>query len=315
MAGARCRETPAIPPPRAIRFQMIALLVNPAAGGGRATPRADAMERALAAGATVCRYTTTGRGDEARQVTRALDDGAQGLVVVGGDGAVHHAVAALYNASRTLRTVPPLAVCAAGTGNDFVKSLGTPSHDVNALAAMVHCGRTRRIDLGLIGSRPFCNAAGLGFDVDVLMRMQRPSIWRGTAAYVVTALTALRGFRGLDLQIDDAPMRRHLMVVFANGHVFGGAFRIAPGARLDDGQLHCVAIGEVARWQRPAVLGMAVVGRHQQHPAVTTRRAPSFALLAAEHRPLRFEADGELYDAPPGALRVSALPAALTVCC
>lgn len=292
---------------------MIALLVNPAAGGGRAAPRADAMERALAAGATVRRYTTTGRGDEARQVTRALDDGAQGLVVVGGDGAVHHAVSALYRAARAGRTTPPLAVCAAGTGNDFVKSLGTPSHDVAALAALVHRGQTRRIDLGMMGDVPFCNAAGLGFDVDVLTRMQRPSIWRGTAAYVVTALTALRGFRGLDLQIDDAPRQRHLMVVFANGHVFGGAFRIAPGARLDNGQLHAVAIGEVARWQRPAVLGLAVLGRHLQHPAVTSRQRSAFVLRGDDRTPLRFEADGELYDAPSGEIAVSVLPAALTV--
>jgi diacylglycerol kinase (ATP) len=302
---------------------MIALLVNPAAGGGRAAPRADAMERALAAGATVRRYTTTGRGDEARQVTRALDDGAQGLVVVGGDGAVHHAVSALHSASRHSpsrhsashagSTAPPLAVCAAGTGNDFVKSLGTPSHDVAALAALVHRGQTRRIDLGMMGGVPFCNAAGLGFDVDVLTRMQRPSIWRGTAAYVVTALTALRGFRGLDLQIDDAPRQRHLMVVFANGHVFGGAFRIAPGARLDNGQLHAVAIGEVARWQRPAVLGLAVLGRHLQHPAVTSRQRSAFVLRGDDRTPLRFEADGELYDAPSGELAVSVLPAALTV--
>ncbi len=294
---------------------LIALLVNPAAGRGRAAARADAMERALRAGATVRRYTTAKRGDEAVQVTRALDDGAQGLVVVGGDGAVHHAVSALHIQSRAGGTTPPLAVCAAGTGNDFVKSLGTPSHDVAALAALIHRGQTRRIDLGMIGSVPFCNAAGLGFDVDVLTRMQRPSIWRGTAAYVVTALTALRGFRGLDLQIDAAPMRRDLMVVFANGHVFGGAFRIAPGARLDDGLLHCVQIGEVARWRRPAVLGLAVLGRHLQHPAVIARQGPSFAVHAAGNAPLRFEADGELYDAPAGPLPVRALPAALTVYC
>jgi diacylglycerol kinase (ATP) len=294
---------------------MLALLVNPAAGQGRAAPHADAMERALSAGATVRRFTTTGRGDEAAQVARALDAGAQGLVVVGGDGAVHHATRALHGAAHQGQTVPPLAVCAAGTGNDFVKSLGTPSHDVAALAALVHRGRTRRIDLGLIGRVPFCNAAGLGFDVDVLTRMQRPSPWRGTAAYVVTALTALRGFRGLDLQVDAAAMARHLMVVFANGHVFGGAFRIAPSARLDDGQLQCVRIGEVARWQRPAVLGLAVLGRHLQHPAVTSRKGTTFELRAGQDTPLRFEADGELYDAPAGPLQVSVLPAALAVYC
>jgi len=299
---------------------MIALLVNPAAGRGRAALRADAMERALSAGSVVRRYTTTQRGDEAAQVARALDDGVQGLVVVGGDGAVHHAVSALHSASQqigagALANTPPLAVCAAGTGNDFVKSLGTPSHDVTALAALVHRGHTRRIDLGCIGHVPFCNAAGLGFDVDVLTRMQRPSVWRGTAAYVVTALRALGGFRGLDVQIDGAARQHHLMVVFANGHVFGGAFRIAPSARLDDGLLQCVQIGEVARWQRPFVLGLAVLGRHLRHHAVTARHAGYFTLSTPYDQPLRFEADGELYDAPAGPLQISVRPSALTVYC
>jgi len=298
---------------------MIALLLNPAAGQGRAALRADAMERALSAGHIVQRYTTTQRGDESAQVARALEDGAQGLVVVGGDGAVHHAVRALHHAGQQQQPVPPLAVCAAGTGNDFVKSLGTPSHDVSALAALVHRGQTRRIDLGCIGDVPFCNAAGLGFDVDVLTRMQRPSprpsVWRGTAAYVVTALRALGGFRGLELQIDGAPGQRHLMVVFANGHVFGGAFRIAPSARLDDGLLQCVQIGEVARWQRPVVLGLAVLGRHLQHRAVSARHDARFELATPGNQPLRFEADGELYDAPAGPLEISVLPSALTVYC
>ena len=294
---------------------MIALLVNPAAGRGRAASRADAMERALSAGNVVRRYTTTQRGDEAAQVARALDDGVQGLVVVGGDGAVHHAVRALHAAGRQGDTAPPLAICAAGTGNDFVKSLGTPSHDVVALAALVHRGQSRRIDLGFIGHVPFCNAAGLGFDVDVLTRMQRPSVWRGTAAYVVTALRALGGFRGLDVQIDGAARQRHLMVVFANGHVFGGAFRIAPSERLDDGLLRCVQIGELARWQRPFVLGLAVLGRHLRHRAVAARHGRHFTLTTPDHQPLRFEADGELYDAPAGPLEISVRPSALTVYC
>ncbi|MBL0939204.1 MAG: YegS/Rv2252/BmrU family lipid kinase [Gemmatimonadaceae bacterium] len=286
---------------------MIALLVNPAARAGRAATRADAMEAALRMYGPVTRYTTRARGDEATQVQRAISDGASGLVVVGGDGAVHHVVKAMLAESSPI----PLAVCAAGTGNDFVKSLGTPSHDAHALAAMVNRGTTRRVDIGVIDGVPFCNAAGLGFDVEVLNRMQRPSRLRGTAAYVLTALRALTGYRGIDLALEGHSSARYLMMVFANGQAFGGAFRIAPDAALDDGLIDCIQIGALAVWQRPFVLGAAAFGRHLNHSSVTATRAAHFTMDFPS--PPAFEADGELYHAQSQHIEVTSESSALEV--
>ena len=309
---------------------MIAVVVNPAAGNGRARNIASDVMRALQHREDIVEFTTRTRGDEAQQTSLAIERGARCVVVVGGDGSVHHAVRALTSATRRV----PLAIVAAGTGNDFVKSLGTPAHDIHAMVQCITRAQTRPIDVGLIDGTPFVNAAGLGFDVAVLERMQQKQTqgrqqWLGgTAAYVVTALGALLGYRGFDASLrttlassHDAPgapawqerigHHAHLMTVFANGQCFGGAFRIAPEARLDDGLLDVVDIGALTPWQRPAVFLRAVRGTHLSHAAVRSHFGAAFT-LHCEAPPL-YEADGELYRASAATGTISVRPAALDI--
>lgn len=288
---------------------MIALLINPHAGGGRALVHAHAVARALSAHETVEHWLTTGPGDERRCAAEACARGARVLAVVGGDGTVHHAARGLLDADAPV----PLAVFSAGTGNDFVKSLGTPAHDPVAMAALVAAGRERTVDVGLIDEVPFLNAAGFGFDVEVLRRMQRRSparLFGGTAAYVTTALGALLGFRGVSARWLGHE-RPHLITVFANGQWFGGAFRIAPHAELHDGLLDVVNIGAVPAWARPAVFLRAARGTHLGHRAVHHLRAAETTLHFRE--PPWFQADGELYQARSDVLTVRTQPRALRV--
>lgn len=280
---------------------MITLLVNPAAGGGRALQRADRLEHALARMELqdVTRVATTCAGDE-RRIAREAAARGDVLVVVGGDGSVHHAARGILDQKTTI----PMAIVAGGTGNDFVKSLDTPAHDVDAMATLIRRALSnptpRRIDVGIIDDVPFLNAAGFGFDVEVLQRMLKPS-WRtgtiggGTLAYVSTALSALLGYRGFDAAIDNGESSGHLLTVIANGRCFGGAFRIAPTASLDDGALDLVDIGALSPLARLGVFARATRGTHLTHAAVVHRRAESITLRFAQ--PPAFEADGELYQA------------------
>lgn len=293
---------------------MIALIVNPEAGRGRAHARAGEAAGALSRVAEVRRYETRAAGDERRCAREAVAHGASIVAVVGGDGSVHHTVRGLLDMPSGAPTVP-LAIYAAGTGNDFVKSLGTPSHDYAALTALVAGGVTHAVDVGEIDGVPFVNAAGLGFDVEVLDRMQHARRLRGPAAYVLTALRALFGYRGYDAQWGDArgtpDAARHLLTVFANGTTFGGTFRIAPHALLDDGVLELVDIAALSPLARPAVFLRALRGSHIGHPGVTHQRGTTWTIRSAQ--PLAFEADGERYTARSNALTVRVIPRALTV--
>ncbi len=276
----------------------IVLLVNPVAGRGRGVARADAAESALSALGPVQRETTRGPGDESRIARDAAAGGARLLVVVGGDGSVSRAAAGLVAVNSRL----PLAIISAGTGNDFAKSLGAPVHDIDAMVKRVATCRTFSVDVGFVDDVPFVNAAGFGFDVHVLERMQSPGVLRGTAAYVGTALAALFGYRGIRVRVAQEAMAARLMLVCANGRYFGGAFHIAPNAALDDGNLDIIAIKEVAALQRVALFARAIRGTHIRSPHVDVWQGSELH-LAFEHPPM-FEVDGELHRARGRAVTV-----------
>lgn len=292
----------------------IVLLVNPVAGRGRAARAAQAVHKALtAAGLRVELHETRARGDEARIARDASIAGARALAVVGGDGAISHAVRGLLHGEGCGGARVPLAIFAAGTGNDLAKSLAVPAHHVERMAAHVATGAIRHIDVGFVNDVPFVNAAGFGFDVEVLERMRTPGLLRGTAAYVSTALGALFGYRGFRVSTasDSAFMSRKLMIVFANGRCFGGAFRIAPQARLDDGALDCVTIHDLAPWARVPLFARAIRGTHLSSPHVAFHRDGHF-LLRFDSPPM-FETDGELQQAASCELSVRVRAGALTV--
>jgi len=106
-------------------------------------------------------------------------------------------------------------------------------------------------------------------------------------------------------------MSRKLMMVFANGRRFGGAFQIAPHARLDDGALDCVTIHDVAPWARVPLFARAIRGTHLSSPHVSCHRDRHFQLWF--ETPPMFETDGELQQAATCDVSVSVRAGALTV--
>ncbi len=291
----------------------IVLLVNPTAGSGRARQQVDRAYAALRTVGPVDIVESTRARDETRLATEASRANARAVVVLGGDGSVSHAARGLIAA----RTAIPLAIFAAGTGNDFAKSLGVPAHDFLATARLIEAGKTRIIDAGEIDGLPFVNAAGFGFDVDVLQRTRDPRrnpLLRGSPLYVVTALQQLFRYRGFDAALQgfgNGTSSHWLTVVFANGQWFGGAFRIAPDAQLDDGCLDAVGIADASPFTRAGLFARALRGAHTSHDTVHATRAATFEIEFAE-RP-DFQADGEAHHARSKTVTVRCLPRALRV--
>jgi diacylglycerol kinase (ATP) len=277
-----------------------------------------AVRAAFAAHGITDIWTTERAGDEATLVHRALDAGATTIVAVGGDGTWGKCAAALAESAVDAR----IAFVQGGTGNDFAKNLPAPARDLHAMARLVAGPCTEwRVDMGRIesGGRGdwFLNVAGVGFDVAVLLDTMKGSALSGNAVYIAAAVRNLLRYDGLDLTnaaIATGPQRA-MMVVFSNGLNFGGAFRIAPAARVDDGEIDCVQIGDIRGVARIPLFARALRGSHLSHPEVRTARAASFPLSFPE--PPAFEADGELVRTAdvevvvrtvPGALRVLAAP-------
>ena len=285
--------------------------MNLAADGGRVR---HLVERAYAAMRTIGPVEIVeswSARDEVRCAAAAGLVGARALVVLGGDTRVSHAIRGLLQAKANT----PIAMLATSGVNDFAHSLGAPVHDFMAMARLIADASIRAVDAAQVDGVAFVNSASFGFDAEVLARTQRPGVARGVTAYVSTAIRQCWRFRAFDASIvaPDGVVRsgRWLTLAFANGQRLGGAIRIAPQAKLDDGLLDCVAVVDTTPVRRAALVARTLRGAHLSVAGVAVLGASHYDLTFVE-RP-QFQVDGELHLAASTVVRVGVLPRAFRV--
>lgn len=288
------------------------VVFNPRSGKGRGAglvaPLLAALERLGVGG--VEHALTAGAGDEERLAAEAARRGAATIVAVGGDGTWCNAANGILRSGHDAR----LALVSGGTGCDLAKTLGVPA-DLGGAARVVATGVPRRIDVGRVEDRFFLNVAGFGYDIAVIEHSWKVRWLRGDLLYAWSALRQIWGFPGFGVEIglDGAPGERHelLMLIVANARVFGGSFRIAPRAEVDDGRLDAFAFGNIGLVRRLGMMRHLLAGSHEGKAGVTSRVAASLRLRF--DAPPAYETDGEWRQARSAELLVEAVPKALSV--
>ena len=289
----------------------IYVVFNPHSGKGRGAQFVAPVLQALAPAKRLEHGLTQGPGDEARLAEDAIHRGFRRIVAVGGDGTWGNVGNAI------LRTGVPaaLGLVPGGTGCDLAKTLGIPPRDVGACCRIVLDGATRTIDVGRIEDKHFLNIAGFGYDVAVLEDSWNVPYLEGGALYLYCALRQLGSYRGFSLEqeVDGRPLgkRDMLMVIVANARIFGGGFRVAPHADLEDGKLEAVAFGNMGLSGRVSALVRLLRGTHLRHPRVTAATASRLVYRFAS--PPAYETDGEWNQARSAEIVVEAVPKALRV--
>jgi predicted polyphosphate/ATP-dependent NAD kinase len=110
----------------------VALIVNPTAGKGRAAKLvASVASRLRDADANVSILIGHDADDALMLARKAVAEGIDALVALGGDGMVNLAINAVAGTSTPLGIVP------AGTGNDLAATLELPTNDPVAAARLV----------------------------------------------------------------------------------------------------------------------------------------------------------------------------------
>jgi YegS/Rv2252/BmrU family lipid kinase len=288
------------------------LIVNPAAGGGKAGRVAPAVEQALRGQGLSVHREDTRDLEHARELAVRTARAGETVLALSGDGMV----GAIADA---LRAVPGavLGVLPGGRGNDLARVLGIPEDAVAACTAIV-AGTARPIDLGLVtaggASRAFVGIASVGFDSDANRIANVAPAWLGGQVYAYAALRALVSWRPASFEIElDPPGERHAFsgytVAAANSRAYGGGMRMAPAALLDDGLLEVIAVEHVGKGSFLANLPKVFAGTHVQLPSVRVFRAAEVAISA--DRPFTAYADGDPIGELP--LRVSAVRGAINM--
>ncbi len=276
---------------------------NPCAGRGAARALAErALNEALSRGHDAALLPSDcSRAVEttAEEVTAEAIDR---LVVVGGDGTVHHAIQVAARTSLVVGVVP------AGTGNDLARALGLETAPGTAIDRAL--GPSAAIDLLRIDDRYGATVATLGFSVAVNQRAEIARWPRGPAKYTAAALHELANLRRYSLTLHLDGRRLEVspnLLAFANTSIFGGGMKIAPGARPDDGRMEMVVVGPASRTTMLRLLPEVRTGRHVQHAAVHVYRGTRVTIESDESHQIR--ADGEIVGSTP--TEIELVPAAL----
>ena len=287
------------------------VVFNPHSGKGRGAQFVAPVLQGLAGAKRLEHGLTQGPGDEARLAEEAVRRGFRRIVAVGGDGTWSNVGNAILRSGQPAA----LGLVAAGTGCDLAKTLGIPSRDVGACCRVVLGGATRAIDVGRIEDKHFLNIAGFGYDVAVLEDSWKVSHLEGGALYLYCALRQLRSYRGFSLEtdVDGRPLGRSdmLMVIVANARIFGGGFKVAPHADVEDGKLDAIAVANMGFAGRVNALVGLLRGTHLRHPRVSAVAARH--LVYRFERPPAYETDGEWNQARAAEIVVDAVPRALRV--
>ncbi|MEX2570381.1 MAG: diacylglycerol kinase family protein [Gemmatimonadota bacterium] len=303
------------------------VIFNGTAGRGRAARSQTKVEQAFQAAGVECELVATdGRGHAEELAYAAVRDGWPAVVAVGGDGIVHEVANGLMRGvSGADAPTVPLGIIAVGSGNDFVKMLGTPVHQPEAAVRRIVAADPRGIDIGRVtahdsGGGPegvwyFTNGVGVGFDAQVAAHARRVQHLRGAAIYGWAIVKTLKELRSPSIQIivdgREVAHERLLLTTVSNGPCHGGSFWLCPGASLDDGMLDVLTAK--AR-SLPAVLNLlprVVFGKHLGQWGVQLHRGAKVVVRSDARLPIH--ADGEIVAEWVRELEIEVLPGRLTV--
>ena len=166
----------------------VLFLVN--ASASSVTERARVViQKALSADHDVELATTSRRGHASRLAQGAAAEGADAVVVLGGDGTLNEAANGLAGTSTALGVLP------GGSTNVFARTIGMTNDPIEAtgelLAAMTK-GSRRRVGLGTVNGRYFLFHIGLGFDAAVVEQVEKRAAlkrYAGHPLFVYAAFT------------------------------------------------------------------------------------------------------------------------------
>jgi len=305
------------------------VVTNPKSGSAPGSRRRGALEQAVReAVREVAFVETAGPGDATARTRAALRSGAGMIVAVGGDGTFSEVVNGFFD--ETGAPVSPGAVFAplpAGTGGDFVKTIGLSRDPLDSVALLSDLA-TRPCDVGRLeyvdhAGRParrfYLNIAsfGLGGLVDDCVNRSSKRLG-GMVSFGIATVRAMARFRPqrvrLRIDANEPVVRRISVVAVANGRYFGGGMKIAPDARIDDGLFDVVTLEDMTLVDFVLRGGRVYRGTHVGMNGVTAQTARRVEAEPVDpDEAVLLDVDGEApgrlpakFELLPGAIRLKA---------
>lgn len=182
-----------------------------------------------------CVAPTEYPGHATELAKKAVDEGAEVVVAVGGDGTVNEVGRALVNTDTALGIIP------CGSGNGLARHLVLPIN-IKKSIDIINEYKVHRLDYGTINNIPFFCTCGMGFDAFISMKFAEAGK-RGPITYVQKVLEEGLKYepQTYEIEADDGTYKyKAFLISIANASQYGNNAYIAPQASMSDGLLDII---------------------------------------------------------------------------
>lgn len=298
--------------------QQVAVIYNPTKDRSASANRLITSALGFAGWPKARFYETQADDPGYGMAQRALQEGAEIVLAVGGDGTVRAVATALAG------TGTPLGVVPLGTGNLLARNLEMDIYDLRACINVALHGESRAVDMirmsmeGTENLPPveFMVMGGAGFDAQIMTDTREDLKAKiGWLAYVEASMKhILTRRRPAIITVDNGkPIRRRIRaVLIANTGKIQGGLNLASVAQLSEGQLEVIVLTprNLLSWIR--MTGQFILRPRRVFFPVAEHFVGSEVQVFFPQAPLPVEVDGDVLGEVTS-LHARVLPAAVTV--
>lgn len=270
---------------------------------------------------TVIDKRTVKTGHATELTIQAINEGANYIIAAGGDGTVNEVVNGIMNFDVEIRAKLYFGIFPMGTGNDFARTAKI-SKSINDLAMLITTKKHISIDIGVCRftnvkkakiTRYFNNIAEIGIGAKVVEIVSNSKKrFGGTMSFTKGVMQAFVKFRKPQIKIKAKNINwvgKAVTVCFANGNFFGSGLGIAPDAKLNNGKLSLVIVGDIKLVHFLKHLPKLRKLKHINIPQVSYHKITNCQV--SSEKPTPIEIDGENLGFTP--FKVHVLPDAINL--
>lgn len=232
-------------------------------------------------------YEASSSREVARLAPMAVQEGAELLLLWGGDGTVQRCINAVVDLDVELALLP------AGTANLLAMNLKIPFDLKGAVEVALH-GKVRSLDVGVINGKSFAVMAGVGFDAFIMQKTDGIAKERfGRLAYLWTGIQSMRiDARWTKIRVDGQKWFAGAATCVLIGQMNSVARGVSvfPLSQPDDGLIEVGVVTARNALQWASVLSRMVVGK--AHLSTLTQMTQGREIDIKMDRPTLYELDG-----------------------
>lgn len=250
-------------------------IVNPIAGCGKSLEIAKIIENFCKERRIEYKIIYTTKPGEATSIIKTLGEN-NFIYSVGGDGTLKEVVNGIVKTNNILSVIP------SGSGNDFERTLQTLPKGIND------------IDLGLVNDHYFINIASIGLDAEIAKNAETlKNKIPNSMIYNASIVKTLAKRKDPTIIVNGKRYKVTLMAI-CNGRYYGGGFKIAPNAQLNDGNFDICMVDSLKTRQIPGLFLKLLKGTHETSKHVHCFK--DFNLSVESEEPIICCVDGEIIE-------------------